>query len=75
MTYFNRKSDWSSAAQLYDGYVAPMDGALLGLAEVAPGISDSFAASTSAANSVLIVTRRGRTPGAEPGRMVDASTD
>ncbi|CAK8988482.1 unnamed protein product [Durusdinium trenchii] len=44
----------TSWSELYDGYVAPMDGALLGLAEVAPGISDSFAASTSAANSVLI---------------------
>lgn len=41
--------------QLYDGYVAPMDAALLGLEEVAPGIADSFASKTSAANTVLIV--------------------
>ena len=41
--------------QLYDGYVAPMDDALLGLSEVAPGIADSFASSTSTANTFLIV--------------------
>ena len=43
------------SVQLYDGYVAPMDDALLGLSEVAPGIADSFASSTSAANTFLIV--------------------
>lgn len=41
-------------AQLYDGYVAPMDDTLLGLSEVAPGIADSFASSTSTANTFLI---------------------
>lgn len=41
--------------QLYDGYVAPMDDTLLGLSEVAPGIADSFASSTSTANTFLIV--------------------
>lgn len=41
-------------AELYDGYIAPMDAALLGLSEVAPGIADSFASTTSVANAVLI---------------------
>ena len=31
-----------------------MDAALLGLSEVAPGIADSFASTTSVANAVLI---------------------